>query len=98
MVIGKVIIIIEEAGVVETISFITHPIVSRIATVIAGILVVWMVVHEPTSLETIHRIHPKRTTIEVTGEPPVGAIVVVITSGVSPGHGVPPAKGLRPSA
>jgi len=98
MVVEQVIIIIKEAGVVETICIITNPIVSRIPTVIAVILVVWMVVHEPTSHETVHRAHPKRTTVEVAGEPPVEAIIIVITSGVSPGHGVPPAQGLRPSA
>jgi len=91
-------IIIKEAGVVKATSIIINPIVSRIPTVIAGRLVVWMMVHEPASFETVHRVHPKRPTIKVTGEPPVEAIVVVITSGVFPGHRVPPSKGLRPSA
>jgi len=86
-----VIIIIKEARVVETMSIITNPIVSRIPTLKAGILVVRIVVHEPASLETVHRVHPKRTTVEVTEEHPVEAIIIVITSGVSPGHRIPPA-------
>jgi len=93
-----VIIIIMEARVVETISIVTNPIVSRIPTLIAEKFVVWMVAHKPAPLETVHRVHPKRTTIEVTGEPPVEAIVIVTTNGVSPGHRIPPSKGLRPSA
>jgi len=93
-----VIIIIIEARVVETIYVPNKPIVSRIPAVKAGILVIWMPVHDFASSETVHRVHPKRTTMEVTRETPVGVIIIVITSGVSPGHGVPPAKRLRPSA
>jgi len=93
-----VVIIIIEARVVETIYVPTNSIVSRIPAVIAEILVIWMPVHKPDSSETVHRVHPKRTTMKVTGETPVEVILIVITSGVSPRHGAPPAKRLRPSA
>jgi len=89
-----IIIIIIEARVVETIYVPTKLIVSRIPAVKAEILVIWMPVHEPASSETVYRVHAKRTTMEVTRETPVEVIVIVITSGVSLGHGLPPAKRL----
>jgi len=89
-----VILIIMEARVAEIISVTFNLIVLRIPTAIAEILVVWMPVRKPASLETVHRAHPKRTTIEVMGKPSVEAIVVIKINRVSPRHGVPPAKRL----
>jgi len=64
----------------------TEPVVPWIPAVISKILVFWVSVHKPAPIETVHRVHSERTTIEVTGECFIGANVIVITNGVPPSH------------
>jgi len=52
--------------VVETKPIVPKSIVTWIPAVIAEELVFRVSVHEPASVEAVHRTHPKWTTIEVT--------------------------------
>jgi len=64
----------------------TKLIVPWIPAVVSKIPVSLVSVHKPASIETVHRVHSKWTTIEVTGECYIRANVIVITNGKPPSH------------